>query len=136
MIREERDDTPISVTIKDISENGEMDVGYANFRFARFDTSSIVIWEHNSIYYYPLALEYRLIDNNILYLIKELQLNSISEIIHILESSMEKEEGWTNKFKLFVCHLNNPPTHSYQLNHDFSVESIDTHHIYETNTKI
>lgn len=119
-----------SCTITGVETNGDATVQFAHFKEARYDTSFIVIYEYDSEYYYPMALEYRLIDNNILYLIKELDITTASELFKVLCSSMEKEEKWTNEFKLALVHLRNKPNRCFKLD-NFIVDNVDTTHIYE-----
>lgn len=118
-----------SCTITSVDDAGEAAIGYAPFKQALFDTSTIVLYEHHLSLYYPLTMEFRLIDNNILYLIKELRVNDMDEVFRILESSMEKEEKWSNKFKLAIVHLKNKPKYMYQLPADIKVGKAQ--HIYE-----
>lgn len=126
-----RHTTPItSCTITHVDTNGDAEVKFAHFKEARYDVSYIVIYEYNSEYYYPMALEYRLIDNNILYLTEELGITKASEVFRVLRSSMEKEEKWTNKFKLALVHLKNKPNRCFKLN-NFIVDDVDTTHVYE-----
>jgi hypothetical protein len=61
-----RNDSHItSCTITDVKSNGNATVEFEHFKEARYDVSYIVIYEYEHEYYYPIALEYRLIDNNI-----------------------------------------------------------------------
>lgn len=119
-----------SCTITAVKPNGDAVVEFAHFKEARYEVSYIVIYEYNSEYYYPMALEYRLIDNNILYLTEELGITKASILFKVLRSSMEKEEKWTNDFKLALVHLRNKPNRCFKLN-NFIVDDVDTTHIYE-----
>lgn len=120
----------VSCTITNVDNHGNAIVSYANFKEARFDTSFIVLYEHNNKYYYPIFLEYRLIDNNLLYLIQELSVSSMEEVFKVLSSSMEKEEKWTNKFLLALVHLKKPPMYCFELQ-NFELGNIDMVEIYE-----
>jgi hypothetical protein len=57
-----------SCTITEVNGHGLAEVQYEHFKKALFPISTIVFYEHGDKYYYPLAMEFRLIDNNILYL--------------------------------------------------------------------
>ena len=120
----------VSCTITDVDTLGNAIVQYAPFKQARFDISCIVFYEYGGDYYYPMTLEYRLIDNNILYLTEELGVNSAKELFDILASSMEKEEKWTNKFKLILVHLKKEPKYCYKMK-DFTIDDVDKVEIYE-----
>lgn len=119
-----------SCTITKVNLNGDAKIEFAHFKEARYNVSFIVIYEYNSEYYYPMALEYRLIDNNILYLTEELGIKTASELFKVLSSSMEKEEKWTNEFKLALVHLRNKPNRCFKLN-NFIVDDVYTTHVYE-----
>jgi hypothetical protein len=54
-------------------------------------------------------MEFRLIDNNILFLTDELCINKASVLIKVLESSMHKEEKWSNIFQIAVIETNQLP---------------------------
>jgi len=126
-----RNDSHItSCTITNVKSNGDATIEFAHFKEARYDVSYIVIYEYEHEYYYPMVLEYRLIDNNILYLTEELNIKTASELFRVLSSSMEKEEKWTNEFKLALVHLKNKPKRCFKLN-NFIVNNVDTTHVYE-----
>jgi hypothetical protein len=118
-----------SCTITSVNDNGNAMVEYAPFKQALFPVSTIVVYEHESSLYYPISLEFRLIDNNILYMIKEIKINSMDKIFEVLSSSMEKEEKWSNVFKAVIVHLAHTPKYMYKLPNDFKVEKAQ--HIYE-----
>jgi hypothetical protein len=128
MIRD--DDTFYSCTITDVDEHGIATVERANFRDALFPVSMFFLYEHNGWYYYPLTMEFRLIDNNLLYLIDELQLDSMDEIFRVLTSSMNKEELWSNQFEVAIIHLKHPPHFCHLLRESFTVETV-ARHVYE-----
>lgn len=120
----------VSCTITSLSPNGLADVSFANFRQARFDISIIILYKFEGNYYYPTTLEYRLIDNNVLYLLEELSIKSMEEVFRVLTSSMEKEEKWTNKFVLGVVHLLKPPLYCHRLT-DITIDNVETIDVYE-----
>lgn len=120
----------ISCTITSVLENGLADISFAKFKEARFETSIIVLYKFKNQYYYPTTLEYRLIDNNVLYLIEELSIRNMEDVFRVLASSMEKEEKWTNKFVLALVHLNNEPKHCHLLK-DFSIGDAERIDVYE-----
>lgn len=125
-----RDSECVSCTITGVDSSGNAIVEFSPFRQARFDVSCIVLYEHENLYYYPMTMEYRLIDNNILYLTEELQVQSMKEVFDILSSSMEKEEKWTNKFKLILVHLKNKPNYCHLLK-NFQIGDVDRIDLYE-----
>jgi hypothetical protein len=125
-----RDNNFISCTLTSVDQTGHATVEYAHFKKALFQTSIIVVYEHQEVYYYPLALEFRLIDNNILYLTEELGITSAEELFKVLTSSMNKEEKWSNDFKLVVVHVQSQPKYCHQLKM-FNIDNVDQEHIYE-----
>jgi hypothetical protein len=125
-----RDNTCVSCTITSISPDGVAEISFSEFKKAKFDTSVIVLYEHMGIHYYPMTLEYRLIDNNVLYLIEELNVRSMEEVFKVLASSMEKEEKWTNEFVLALVHLKNIPKFCHRLE-NLSIGDINKIEIYE-----
>lgn len=120
-----------SCTITQVSEKGMAHVEYEHFKKALFPISTIVFYEHGGMYYYPLAMEFRLIDNNILYLTEELGVNTAEEMFRILTSSMNKEEKWSNEFKLCVVHTKNKPKYCFKLSDNFNIENVIVEHVYE-----
>jgi hypothetical protein len=123
-------DIEISCTITAI-DNAKAVTEYSYFKKALFPVSVIVIYEYNCRYYYPLTMEFRLIDNNILYLTEELGITSMEELFKILTSSMNKEEKWSNEFKLAVVHVKTSPKYCFELSKDFNIDNVTQEHIYE-----
>jgi len=120
----------ISCTITDVDDKGIAKIEYEKFKKALFDISCIIIYKYKNSYYYPLTMEYRLIDNNILYLIKELNIKNFEKIFKVLTSSMNKEEKWSNQFKLIIIHIKNKPKYCYKVN-DLNVDNVNKKEIYE-----
>jgi hypothetical protein len=120
-----------SCTITKVSVDGLAQVEYEHFKKALFPISTIIFYEHGDKYYYPLAMEFRLIDNNILYLTEELGVNSAEELFRILTSSMNKEEKWSNEFKLCVVHTKSKPRYCFELKEDFNISNVNLEHVYE-----
>lgn len=127
-----RNDADIDISCTITAVNGSTaTTEYAYFKKALFPVSVIVIYEYNHRYFYPLTLEFRLIDNNILYLTEELGITSVDEMFRILTSSMNKEEKWSNKFTLAVVHVNAMPKYCFELSKDFNIDNVTQEHIYE-----
>ena len=125
------DDINISSTITDVDDNGNANIGYAYFKQALYPDSHIVFYEYNNRYYYPLALEFRLIDNNVLYLTEELGITSVEKMFQMLTSSMNKEEKWSNEFTAIIVHTKQEPKFSHKLPKDFTIGSVEQKHIHE-----
>lgn len=125
-----RDEQFTSCTITQVDSSGLANIEYSPFKKALYPLSIIIIYEYENTFYYPLSLEFRLIDNNILYLIEELKIYSVSEIFRVLTSSMNKEEKWSNEFKLVVVHLKKEPRYCTKLQ-KFDISDVDIEHIYE-----
>lgn len=128
MIRESNEF--FSCTITAVDDGGEATVEYAPYREALFPKATFVVYEHKGRHYYPLTLEFRLVDNNLLYIIEELKTDSMSETFRILSSSVEKEEEWSTTFELVVVHLLRPPHFAHRLRDNFKVDNV-TRHVYE-----
>ena len=127
-------DIDISSTITGVDSKGNAEIGYAYFKKALYPDSYIVFYEYNNRYYYPLSLEFRLIDNNILYLTEELGINSVEKMFQMLTSSMNKEEKWSNEFTAIVVHTKHEPKYCHILAKDFTIGPIGKvkqRHIYE-----
>jgi hypothetical protein len=99
------------------------------FKKALFPVSTLVFYEYGGRLYYPYSMEFRLIDNNILFLIEELGVKSVSLLFKMLESSMEKEEKWSNVFESALIHLSEEPRFMHQLSEDFKMDII-TREVY------
>lgn len=120
--------TFFSYTITDVDCNGDVTSEQVPFRLALHKRAYFVVYEYHGEHYYPLTLEFRLIDNNVLYLIEELGCTDIDEVFRIISSSMEKEEKSTHEYKLAVVHLNNEPRYMHKLPPILYTEA---KHIYE-----
>jgi len=121
----------ISCTITSVDKTGNAEIRYAYFKKALYPLSHIVFYKHNGRYYYPIALEFRLIDNNILYLTEELKIDSVEKIFQMLTSSMDKEEHWSNEFIAAIVHVNSVPKFCHLLSESFVIGNVKQEHIYE-----
>ena len=122
----------ISCTMTSVDTDGSAIFEYEKFKKALFQISTLVFYEHGGVLYYPISLEFRLIDNNILYLIEELGVGSIQELFEVLKSSMLKEEKWTNDFELAIVHTVNEPKYCYKLPEQFVIgDNLTYTEIYE-----
>jgi len=99
-----------SCTITKVSVDGLAQVEYEHFKKALFPISTIIFYEHGDKYYYPLAMEFRLIDNNILYLTEELGVNSAEELF---------------------LHTKSKPRYCFELKEDFNISNVNLEHVYE-----
>ncbi len=84
-------------------------VSNENFRQSKQPSEYIVFFRHQDALYYPLALEFRYIENNILFLIEEYHVGSFGLLRRILLSSYEKEEGFDVNIQALVYHPRNKP---------------------------
>lgn len=127
-------DINISSTITGVDSRGNAEIGYAYFKQALYPDSHIVFYKYNDRYYYPLALEFRLIDNNVLYLTEELGINSVEKMFQMLTSSMNKEEQWSNEFIAIIVHVKQEPKYCHKLSKNFTIGPIGKvkqRHVYE-----
>ena len=125
------DNIDISCTITEVNSQGKAKVEYEYFKKALYPISHIIFYEYNNRYYYPNALEFRLIDNNILYLTEELEINSVEKMFQMLTSSMNKEEQWSNEFVAAIVHLKTKPRFCHKLSQDFTIGNVKREDIYE-----
>lgn len=112
-----------------LNENETVSVSLDNFRTPKKETEFILFLKWQGKYYYPLWFEFRSINNNLLYLIDEMDVKSFSMIRAILQSSMAKEEKWTNEMKALVYHVKQEPVFCHPLE-GFSIEpehSLEAH---------
>lgn len=112
-------------TIVDIKDNLDLVLESEYFKKALSEVSIIPFVKYKEDYYYLLEHEFRLIDNNILFLINELRVKSSSKLTEILRSSMLKEEGWSNVFKIAVVESNEKPPFSNKVEAEFVFDKID-----------
>jgi len=70
-------------------------------------------------YYFPLWFEFRSINNNLLFLIKEYGISDFLTLQKILLSSLEKEEHYQAEIKALVFKTKQLPSHSVLI--DFSI---------------
>ncbi len=100
------------------------------FRAVKQETELFLFLEWNNNYYYPLWLEFRSINNHVLFLTEELQIDSFNLLRRILQSSMAKEEKWVNEMKSLVFHVDTEPSHCHKLT-NFTIEDDHSIHIYK-----
>jgi hypothetical protein len=118
-----------SCTITNVNDVGDVNIHRENFRLVVSEKSNIIFYEHGGEYYYPLTFEFRLIDNNILYLVQELSVVNTDELKRVLISSMEKEEHASAKYEIVVVHLQSPPKFMHKLD---TLIVGEAKHIYES----
>lgn len=99
------------------SYNGDkkVELHFEYFRNNRQDKELILFVKHEDKYYLPLWSEFRLINNNILYLIFEYNITDFSMIKRVLQSSLEKEEHSVADFKAILYKVNERPPHCVEL---------------------
>ena len=95
-----------------------------NFRKAVEKECGILFFEFKGDLYYPINMEFRLIDNNVLFLISELGINNFFDLCHLLKSSFKREEEREVDFFAVVGVCNNEPTYCHKLT-DFSFAKTD-----------
>ena len=78
-------------------------------------------YEYKNEIYYPVSMEFRLIDNNILHLIEELEIHNFEDLSEGLQSSFKKEEKREVDFFPVILELDEEPKFSYKLS-KFSFE--------------
>lgn len=116
--------------IYDLKDNQTVSVSLDYFRAVKIETELFLFLKWEGKIYYPLWLEFRSINNNLLYLTDELKINSFNMIRSILQSSMAKEEKWVNEMKALIYHVKEQPKFSHLLE-DFIIESDHSIEVHE-----
>ncbi len=80
-----------------------------SFRRLRADRETIVFLGHAGRFYYPLWQEFWAINNNVLYLTEEMGIRSLGELRRVLNSSLEKEEGYRTEIRFVVVRCRTRP---------------------------
>jgi len=86
-----------------------------NFRQATEREEFIIFFKYRDLLYYPYAMDFRYIENNILFLLIEYNVNTFSHLSKILNSSYEKEEGFDVNIKALVYNTPELPKFSHPL---------------------
>lgn len=115
----------VSCTILGVDKLAKaLEFQYINFRKAVANKCGILFFMYNNMVYYPISMEYRLIDNNILFLIEELSINSFNDLSDLLASSFKREEGRDVQFFGVLYYSKSKPPLCIELK-DFTFESRD-----------
>jgi hypothetical protein len=85
------------------------------FRDAVEKKCGILFYEFQGEYYYPISMEFRLIDNNVLFLLNELGIEKFYELSLLLTSSFKREEEREVDFFAIVYKLNELPKFSIKI---------------------
>lgn len=130
IIRSQKDNfcTPNIYGIDTKTLQAEISLDY--FRAVKQETELFLFIEFENRYYYPLWLEFRSINNHVLFLTEELGINSFNLMRRILQSSMAKEEKWVNEMKALVYHTKSTPINAHLLR-DFVIEDDHSIHVEE-----
>lgn len=108
-----------------------------NFRKAEQRDEYVLFFQHGSTLFYPYAMEFRYIENNVLFLIVEYQIHSFAMLRRVLNSSYEKEEHYEVNIQALVYHTNDMPHFCHPLP-SFVIEPEHKTELYEwtqANTK-
>ena len=107
----------LSCTLTDIDQKtGDLHFLDINFRKAVERECGILFYEFNNTLYYPISMEFRLIDNNVLFLLNELGINKFSDLGLLLESSFRREEGREVAFFAVIYQVQELPKFSIAIN--------------------
>ncbi|MEE2671824.1 MAG: hypothetical protein VYA54_08940 [Bdellovibrionota bacterium] len=106
----------LSCTLLGLNEDHEtmrfLDI---NFRQAVEKVCGILFYEYQNELYYPVAMEFRLIDNNVLFLLNELGIDSFFELSQLLKSSFKREEEREVEFFAIIKSLDSLPKFSQKI---------------------
>ena len=103
---------------------------YINFRKAVEKKCGILFYSYKDSLYYPLSMEFRLIDNNILHLICELDIKNFSDLALLLQSSFNREESLEVDFFAVIYKMKNEPKYCTKLD-DFVIDTNNVEIIHE-----
>lgn len=99
--------------------DGFVSVHNENFRTNQQDKELILFFLYEGKYYFPLWFEFRSINNNLLFLIKEYGISDFLTLQKILLSSLEKEEHYQSEIQALVFKTKHKPSHSILI--DFTI---------------
>ncbi len=116
-------DEILSATLTDVDEKS-LEFHYINFRKAVYPDCGILFYEFQNELYYPFSMEFRLIDNNILFLIEELKISCFSDLSIVLKSSFKREEGKEVEFFPVLHKTKSMPKFSLKLS-NFKIDADD-----------
>lgn len=117
--------------IYNLNENETVSVSLDYFRAVKEETELFLFIKWQGQIYYPLWIEFRSINNNLLYLTDELKIKSFNMIRAILQSSMAKEEKWVNEMKALVYHVKEEPKFCHLLE-EFVIEPDHSLEVHES----
>ncbi len=86
-----------------------------NFRDAKQTDEYLLFFQHDSVLFYPYAMEFRYIENNVLFLIVEYGIDSFDMLRRVLNSSYEKEEHFTVNIQALIHHTKKQPKFCHPL---------------------
>lgn len=129
IIRKERDKfkTP---NLYQYKGNGQVEVHLENFRQNKQDSELVLFFSWQNELYFPIWFEFRSINNNLLFLLKEFKVDSFETLERILNSSLEKEEFYTATIKALVYHTQEKPTFCVKLD-NFQISEEDKIDVFE-----
>lgn len=104
--------------------NGIVSVYCENFRKNQQDKELILFFKFEDQYYFPLWFEFRSINNNLLFLLKEYGVSDFVTLKKILLSSLEKEEHYQAELQALVYKTKNKPPHAILIE-GFVIEAAD-----------
>jgi hypothetical protein len=85
------------------------------FRDAVEKRCGILFYEFEGDFYYPISMEFRLIDNNVLFLLNELGIEKFYELSLLLTSSFKREEEREVDFFALIYKLKELPKFSIKI---------------------
>jgi hypothetical protein len=106
----------LSCTITECnSKSKSLDFLDINFREAVEKRCGVLFYEYKGEYYYPISMEFRLIDNNVLFLLNELKIDRFDHLALLLTSSFKREEERDVSFFAVIYELNEIPKLSIKI---------------------
>lgn len=113
-----------------IKDNKTVSISLRNFKLQQGEVELFLFLKWRDQIYYPIWLEFRSINNNLLYLTEDLKIKSFNLVRKILQSSLSKEEKRVHEMKALVYHVKEEPKFSHLIK-DFQIEPDHSIDIWE-----
>lgn len=130
IIRTQQDDF-CSLNIYAAEASGTLKISLESYRTkSEAEPELFLFLKWKDDFYYPLCLEFRSLNNNLLFLIEEFHINSFNQLRIALQKSMEKEGKKASEMKALVYHPRQEPRFAHLLK-NFKIEKDHSVEIYE-----
>jgi len=101
-------------------EGSRLRVLFSELRRWHSPTEWIVFYRHAGTYYYPLAFEFRSVNNNLLHLVLELGIRDFDVLASFVQDSLQRHERLETVVRALVVEMPSEPPYAVPLR-DFSI---------------